>query len=283
MQTLFQTRPTLTSLIQLRATLPVSIFISPNIPFDEHGSLLNQTPGESSAALRQTAVAPPGYGEHVLDQLYDDMDISGFQTPGIQSGISSPFYSQSRSGSAENLAAITHPAPFAPAALSSRLADVSLDPSQRNDSYNSLHSATGHISPNSQALSGARSEPASANLTRSNSEEDGSPRHSGDHIHLDTEEFAELNRVPSYATAVRAPLRNRTQPLGGFVPDYQTALSAPRTPPATDLHHEILAPISENGREDGSQESRHTRLTLIRSHSADAVPSHARTQRNQAV
>lgn len=261
---------------ELRATLPVSIFISPNIPFDENGSLLNQGPGDASSSFRQNSIAPPGYGEHILDQLYDDMDITGLQTPGIQSGVSSPFYAQSRTGSAENLASITHPAPFAPAALSSRLADVSLDPSQRNASYNTIHSATGHISPGhhptATRVGGTRSDPASANLTRSNSEEDQSPRDSGEHrehVHLDPEEFAELNRVPSYATAVRAPLKNRTRPVSGLVPDYQTALSAPRTPPAVDLHHDNLGTISENGRDEDSQNHR---LGLVRSHSADAIP-----------
>ncbi|KOS17370.1 putative HECT-type ubiquitin ligase-interacting protein [Escovopsis weberi] len=57
-------------LSELRATLPVSIFISPNIPFDEHGNLVRQTPnGSKSLAQDVGPFAPPGYGEHVLDQL----------------------------------------------------------------------------------------------------------------------------------------------------------------------------------------------------------------------
>lgn len=229
----------------------MSIFISPNIPFDEHGDLVNQAPGTEAAAANTRAgtIAPPGYGEHILDQLYEDVDISGFQTPAIQSGVSSPFYSQSRSGSAENLAGMMHGAPITPAALSSRLANVSMDPSQRNTSYHSLHSASGRVSPNHG--SGPRSEAPSASLTRSNSEEEeGSDRASAEHVvHLDTAEFAELNRVPSYATAVRTPARSLVGP-GASLPDYQTALSAPRTPPATDFGPEMLAPISE-ARDDG--------------------------------
>ncbi|KAK3186277.1 hypothetical protein K4F52_005041 [Lecanicillium sp. MT-2017a] len=231
---------------ELRATLPVSIFISPNIPFDEHGDLVRQAPGaEAAGGTAQSAtIAPPGYGEHILDQLYEDVDISGFQTPAIQSGVSSPFYAQSRSGSAENLAGMVHGAAITPAALSSRLASVSMDPSQRNTSYHSSHS-TGRASP-PQGY-GARSEIPSANLTRSNSgEEEGSDRASTEHVvHLDTAEFAELNRVPSYATAVRTPARSHLGP-GAPLPDYQTALSAPRTPPASDYGPEMLAPISES-------------------------------------
>ena len=176
--------------------------------------------------------------------------MSGFQTPAVQSGVSSPFYSQSRSGSTENLASLAHPSPIAPAALSSRLADVSLDPSLRNRSYTSMHShsPSGRVSPTSGLHGSApRSEPPSQSLTRSNSEEDQSARNSTEHVDLDPAEFAELNRVPSYATAVRTPARPRAQPAAGLVPDYQTALHAPRTPPATDLNPEPLGTISEHG------------------------------------
>jgi hypothetical protein len=239
-----------TALVQLRATLPVSIFISPNIPFDEQGNLLSQNQGNGVSTNETVSIAPPGYGEHVLDQLYENVDVSGFQTPAMQSGVSSPFYSQSRSGSAENVAFLAHTGPIAPAALSSRLADVSLDPSQRNQSYTSMHSNShsGRVSPTSGAHGSApRSEPPSQSLTRSNSEEDQSARNSTEHVDLDPAEFAELNRVPSYATAVRTPARSRATTTVGLVPDYLTALHAPRTPPATDvINVEPLSTISED-------------------------------------
>ncbi|TWU77739.1 hypothetical protein ED733_008552 [Metarhizium rileyi] len=236
---------------ELRATLPVSIFISPNIPFDEQGNLLSQNQGSSGApSTENILIAPPGYGEHVLDQLYEDVDVSGFQTPAVRSGVSSPFYSQSRSGSAENLVLLPHhPPPIAPAALSSMLADVSLDSSRRNRSYTSMHShpPSGRVSPTSGPHGSApRSEPPSQSLTRSNSEEDQLAGNSTEHVDLDPAEFAELNRVPSYATAVRTPAWPRAQPAAGLVPDYQTALHAPRTPPATDVNSEPLTTISED-------------------------------------
>lgn len=189
------------------------------------------------------AIAPPGYGEHLLDQLYDEMDMSGFQTPAIQSGVSSPFYIQSRAGSQENLAALINGAPFTPSALSSRLADVSLDPTERNTAFNatSLGSAP-------------RTEPASTALTRSNSGEDdqhhspsgrqsgrASGRHSPENnIHIDESEFAVLNKVPSYSTAVRSPVVARSQAETYNLPDYQTALNTSRTPPAADAHPDPL-------------------------------------------
>ena len=225
-----------TNSAKLRATLPISIFISPNLPLDDDGNLVEgaHTP---TAEADHGAIAPPGYGEHVLDQLYDEMEMSGFQTPAIQSGVNSPFYVQSRSGSHENLAGMVSSAPFTPSALSSRLADVSLDPTQRNTSFSSL--ALG-VAP--------RSEPHSNTLTRSNSGEDETPqsgRHSPENIHIDESEFAELNKVPSYSTAVRSPVVSRTQAETFNLPDYQTALNAPRTPPAMDNHLPILEESTE--------------------------------------
>lgn len=200
------------------------------MPLDEQGNLVSQNPGGGAQPSDSGAVAPPGYGEHVLDQLYDEVDVSGLMTPGIQSGVSSPFYAQSRSGSMENLASLN--APFPPAALSSRLADVSIDPANRN--------------PPSPPVA-PRSEPQSTALSRSNSGENESGRESPE-IGVDTSEFADLSRVPSYQTAVRTPARSRAQSGSIVLPDYNTALSAPSTPPATDLHigHDILAPITED-------------------------------------
>ncbi|KJZ73208.1 hypothetical protein HIM_07405 [Hirsutella minnesotensis 3608] len=236
---------------ELRATLPVSIFISPNVPFDENGTLVDQTPGIAPTEQDTAVLAPPGYGEHVLDQLYEDVDVTGFQTPAIQSGVCSPsyFYAMSRAGSSENLAALANNDPITPAALSSRLADVPLDAPRRNSSYTSMHSVMGRGSPPSGSSGNAhRSEPHSGNLTRSNSQDDCSRRNSVEHYEPDEADLAELNRVPSYATAVRTPARSRTQTGGVPVPDYQTALSAPRTPPATDVTFEQLTAIAEDVR-----------------------------------
>lgn len=216
------------------------------MPLDEQGNLVDQSPASPAAEEQELGtIAPPGYGEHVLDQLYENVDMSGFQTPGIQSGVSSPFYGLSRAGSSENLSAsLNHSRPVAPAALSSRLADVSLDPSQRNSSYTSMTSIAGRISPTSAPA--PRSEPHSTALTRSNSAEEDSQRNSAEHIDLDPVEFAELNKVPSYATAVRTPARSRATSDSLGLPDYQTALSAPRTPPAADLILDPLTTISED-------------------------------------
>lgn len=224
--------------MQLRATLPVSIFISPNAPLDENGDVIDPNAAAAASDESQDAaqIAPPGYGDHVLDQLYDD-DMTGFQTPGGVSGVNSPFYVHSRAGSSENLASMVHGGPVPPADLSSRLAHVSDDPTERNTAFNSTIGLS----------TLARSEPNSTNLTRSNSGEEtpSSGRDSPQHVHIDDPEngLSDMSRVPSYSTAVRTRAPTDTFSL----PDYQTALNAPRTPPATDTLNELLTPISEDG------------------------------------
>ncbi|KAJ0380906.1 hypothetical protein COL26b_000746 [Colletotrichum chrysophilum] len=228
---------------ELRATLPVSIFISPNMPLDEHGVLVDQNPGTTPAAAEAavTRIAPPGYGEHVLDQLYEDVDMSGFQTPALQSGFSSPFYAQSRAGSSENLAGLamsnSHSHGVAPAALSQRLHNVSLDPSQRNTSFNSLNAITEDVAFPTSNPTGQSSQSHSAALTRQNSNEEHSNSHSSGPSgrnspeHLDFPDMATLSKVPSYTTAIKTPARRGTTDA---LPDYFSAMSAPNTPPASE-------------------------------------------------
>ncbi|WQF83799.1 Putative arrestin-like, immunoglobulin E-set [Colletotrichum destructivum] len=240
---------------ELRATLPVSIFISPNMPLDEHGVLVDQAPG-APAQAEITRIAPPGYGEHVLDQLYEDVDMSGFQTPGfqtpgiqtpgVQSGFSSPFYAQSRAGSSENLAsfAMMNGHGVAPAALSSRLQNVSLDPTHRNTSFNSLNAITEDVAAPTSVPTGASSQSHSTALTRQNSAEDHPNSHSSGRAspeHLDFPDMATLSKVPSYTTAVKTPLR-RGAGSSDALPDYFSAMSAPNTPPASEVP--IADPLS---------------------------------------
>ncbi|KAL1903355.1 hypothetical protein Sste5346_000641 [Sporothrix stenoceras] len=111
---------------ELRATLPLTIFISPNIPLDEQGNLTAPTGSATANATGLSTIAPPGYGEHVLDQLYDEVDVHNLQTPAPMSAVQSPMYGMSRAGSSENLASMNNPSiPVHPGALTSRLQDVS--------------------------------------------------------------------------------------------------------------------------------------------------------------
>ncbi|KAK1988071.1 arrestin [Colletotrichum cereale] len=242
---------------ELRATLPISIFISPNMPLDEHGVLVDQAPG-APAQPEVTRIAPPGYGEHVLDQLYEDVDMSGFQTPGVQSGFSSPFYAQSRAGSSENLASLAMMSGhgIAPAALSSRLQNVSLDPTHRNTSFNSLNAITEDVAAPTSVPTGASSQTHSTALTRQNSAEDHPNGHSSGRAspeHLDFTDMATLSKVPSYTTAVKTPLR-RGAGSSDALPDYFSAMSAPNTPPASEVPvADPLSMIPETHENAGSE------------------------------
>ncbi|KAL2146748.1 hypothetical protein VTI28DRAFT_2583 [Corynascus sepedonium] len=218
---------------ELRATLPVSIFISPNMPLDEAGNLVRQLP---NGASRDVAIAPPAYEEHQLDELYQDIDPVNLHSPiGGRSGVSSPFLGHSRAGSAENLPALLQSAPIHPDVLASRLHNMSLEERHRNASWNSNLSGVGAPlrtdSTSRTADESHMSPPPSAPLTRHNSG-DGPSGSNTPPEHLDYPDTAELSKVPSYHTAVKTPVRVQAADVYGL-PDYQTALSAPSSPPGT--------------------------------------------------
>ncbi|SPO04873.1 related to ROD1 - O-dinitrobenzene,calcium and zinc resistance protein [Cephalotrichum gorgonifer] len=178
---------------ELRATLPVSIFISPNIPLDEEGNLAHQTPGESVLLSEEGIAAPPGYGQHVLDQIYEDVVYGGFQTPEDRSGTNSPYYLPSAITSSEDLTQL-HDAngDALTAALAARLQRMT-DARSRRNSVVSLESAHIH----------------SEGLSRQTSNEGVTTPSSAEHID-DSDLMGELNKVPSYATALKTPARPRS-------------------------------------------------------------------------
>lgn len=221
---------------ELRATLPVSIFISPNMPLDQDGNLVRQLP--TGAAHEAANIAPPAYEHHRLDQLYDDIDPMGIHSPiGGRSGVNSPFRALSRAGSTENLHAMAHGAPVQPDQLAHRLHSMSLDERHRNTSWNSTTgtAAPGQASRAESLLPAAGDDaaqhtpPPSAPLTRHNS---GEPSGSSTPPeHLDFPEISELSKVPSYQTAVKTPVSRPRVSEGLALPDYRTALSAPSSAP----------------------------------------------------
>jgi len=215
---------------ELRAVLPVHLFISPHIGINENGTLVDQSPAATQAPVQH---APPNYGEHVLDQLYADMDTSGIMTPAVQSGMNTPFYSHSRGGSVDNLATENNHSPSgaqngapSPDALSNRLQDLHMSSRttiSRNNSFRRLpenHSGGNTPHHHSGNQSTAQSRRAS--------EEDDTRLASGPSTpeHID---YADFTKVPSYQTAVKTPVP-RTNPLDARLPDYETAISAPPSP-----------------------------------------------------
>jgi hypothetical protein len=233
---------------ELRATLPVSIFISPNMPLDEEGNLVRQLP--NGASREAATAAPPAYEHHRLDQLYEDIDPVSLHSPiGGRSGVSSPFRGHSRAGSTENLPALlSQGVPIQPDLLAHRLHSMSLEQRNRNMSWNSNLSAAGAVSRTDSAPHAGdeslMSPPPSAPLTRHNSGDEASGPDTPPE-HLDFPEIAELSKVPSYQTAVKTPVR----PLAsdGFaLPDYQTALSAPSSPPRSPQLTATTPSIADN-------------------------------------
>jgi hypothetical protein len=231
------------------------------MPIDESGNLLDQTPN-GSFSVDVDAHAPPLYGEHILDQLYADIDHSGFRTPAPQSGMSTPYYNQSRSrsGSNENITSLDGIAgtEVRPDALSSRLQslDVGLSSSSRNNSsffrrgnasgsggntplphgYSSTGSMQNSVPRSFDHSLDESSLPHSNPLSRRTSEEDsvdgqGSGRITGRHTpeHIDYSEI-DLSKVPSYTTAIRAPARGMSYNDAEALPNYETAISAPPSP-----------------------------------------------------
>lgn len=179
--------------------------------------------------------APPLYGEHQLDTLYNDLDPTGYMTPaGSLSTHGTPF-SRSRRGSADNLASMnTMTTSVLPTALQSRLSSLDNTPSIQVPSSHILDtpSTSERIS-----LAGAQVLPLNdSSLDTPNADENrqdagvATPRRTSDH---DSEhsgahhvEFSpeEMCKVPSYSTALRS---HPQTPISEVPPTYQSATSQP--------------------------------------------------------
>jgi hypothetical protein len=172
-------------------------------------------------------------------------------TPAPQSGMNTPFGDLSRSGSSENVASLGDIAnvpdgAVPPAALSSRLQN--LNAGSRNSSFLRRQAAsvsgsggnTPHSVPHHDGAGyvehGDHSADHSSPLSRRTSEEDNlnfSNMTSGQHTpeHIDYSDLGDLTKVPSYSTAVRAPIRGLS--YSEALPNYDTAISAPPSPERT--------------------------------------------------
>lgn len=233
------------------------------MPLTSDGCLVDQTP-LSTQTTNVVQHAPPLYGEHILDQLYADMDQSGLMTPAPQSGMNTPFYSQSRRGSHEDLSSSLSTAPHPngavpPAALSSRLQN--LNATSRNNSFRRLPGGAGsgsntpHPPPHSDGEPGYFDQPPSGQhsnpLSRRTSEEEQhnsmSNPTSGYHTpeHIDYSELGDLSKVPSYTTALKAPIRSMS--YTDALPNYDAAISAPPSPPEGSSHPGTPAAGLANG------------------------------------
>lgn len=220
--------------------MPVYIFLSPNLPIDENHNLVNQTGQGAIVADALNDLTPPQYGEHQFDQLYSEIDTSGYATPGgPMSGFNTPMQARSRSVSGDNITTIEamRSSEFPINALQNRLNNLEGHlPRDRSNLSASLE--TDHDSPSApvenvdnrdQHATNVSSDPPDLrepadqgrgnSLSRSASEdsaEGASAAQSPSHVEFTAEDLA---KVPSYTTA----LRSNPRMLSSGLPTYQSA------------------------------------------------------------
>ena len=235
---------------QLVCKIPIKLFISPNLPIDRNQHVCPGPNRVTDAALNEqetTLVAPPTYGAHHLDELYTDIDTSGFVTPrtvsASGSGANTPYYGHSRAGSSEDIASLAQAAggTFSGVAAGntegvsatavqsqlSSLQDQGSSHQARLQGYQSQsHTPAGsgssadYFNP-SHGRASRHSPQGSQSLSRRTSYERGLSE-------IANMALTDLSRVPSYNTAVQTP-RPET-PADTSLPTYEAATSRPPTP-----------------------------------------------------
>jgi hypothetical protein len=225
---------------QLLVKNQVRLFISPNLPPNEDQSVTVDASVLNAEAMREEANqnAPPIYGLHQMDELYNDIDPSGFLTPGgalsmANSGANTPMYGHSRSGSVEDLPSLNALAQAnhggaSAAALQHRLSNLNLNRDSRAPRYApTRHHSSGGSTPYDDGLH-------------------------PDYFHQGDYDMDALTRTPSYNTAVRTP---SVAPIAEGLPTYDYAISRPSSPshtpisehssPSPDSHIDSLAQETE--------------------------------------
>lgn len=284
---------------ELRASLPVQLFISPNHLIDEDNEIHSAVPTNH---LQDVTAVPPRYDEHIYDRLWDDIPHD-YNTP-LPSGANTPAL-LSRNNSSENLTAYGMPrglASLSPPSLdfmarlgrsrsaerpgtSSSISASSSDRASAEDLQASLAAASeGAHAPSSANTvghniaideRGRRIGILSAGNTRPNSPEEVDRANSlqvpfqlpHPALTLTPLNVNELSRVPSYRTAMKA----RPQDLGediSSLPRYEgEGMSRPTSPPDNHpLSRDPSPPLSMVRRLGFTLRSGH-----MHSHSAEHV------------
>lgn len=195
--------------------------------------------------------APPLYGEHTFDQLYSELDPSGYRTPGPGSGPGTPFGPLSRNMSSENLASMNaltntdisasalhhrltnlntspHHHPATPGAMTPGIATPGdgLHGSQSPTDGHAIHRQLGvpndYFGPSSGSNSHSQGSPELSRRPSDEVEHDGIPSGMATPFHPQYAEVETLSRVPSYSTAVRCAVRPRDSGL----PDYSAVIAS---------------------------------------------------------
>ncbi|KAI9681842.1 MAG: hypothetical protein M1829_000587 [Trizodia sp. TS-e1964] len=232
---------------ELRASLPVAIFISPQLPIGDNNIVSQNLTG--TQALRDLgSFAPPLYGEHQFDQLYSDIDPSGFITPAAigESGMNTPRIALSRNVSSEALQSHYSPrgVPVAPSALSSRLQNLPDIGSHHEASKLSSANRTNERTPSGSSYTesgppspGRDSDHSSNPLSRRGSEERRVESPDIQYVHKDLDPVA-LSQVPSYFTAITNDSRT---PISVSLPHYNVVVVEPLALARAAPHKPALA------------------------------------------
>lgn len=225
--------------MQLRATLPVSIFISPHLAIDENNHLLEQTLQSNRRTADDFAQqAPPLYGEHRFDQLYSELDPNGYRTPGPGSGPGTPFGGHSRNLSTENLASMNAltTTDISASALHSRLTNLSATPVGHHSPGEAPHDSPGdghavhrqlgvppdYFGASSGSNSHSHGSPDLSHRTSDEVDHEIIPSGMATPFHPHYDEVETLSRVPSYSTAVRSTVR----PCDTGLPNYNAVMAS---------------------------------------------------------
>lgn len=160
--------------------------------------------------------APPLYGEHRLDRIYEGIDPNDFLTPGVLSGVATPFNGTTHNASTENLSTLSHAAHSS--ALDSRLRNLQLNDADFHPLSRPIIPQR-HSSQENAEASSDHGTPFANGYTIDNSGlHDSPPQPAYD--------MEALERKPSYATAIRTPVPLSTSEP----PTYALATSRPPSP-----------------------------------------------------
>lgn len=246
------------------------IFISPNLPLNEQNQVMN--PNDLSVQVIQNLEqhAPPMYGEHQFDQLYSNVDPSGFVTPGGASGINTPFNLHSRNASMEDVSMNnTAEAEISANVLQNRLYNIQDHGSSRHardrsatvvpgslpgeptDEESSVrHNSVPHIDTSSNSAGSTHRPSPSHPLSRRTSDDDATPTAPPQTLrpeaqHIEMNDMNEIFRLPSYGRAVRTPVRTSANE---GPPTYQAAVTSssalPHPPPSAPVQAHTAGPTS---------------------------------------
>ena len=183
---------------------------------DTNGSLL----GELQAA-------PPNYGSHQLDPLYQDVEteLGGYQTP--FSGAATPRFTPSRRGSGENVAVTPNEPYQIPRELNARLKAIAENsqPTSASESQTMDASSPGTSQRPSPGASRTNSVFDASAISQLRNVAAAGERDSRENSAFNMDE---LIRLPSFNTAQHAPLPRRHE--SDAPPTYEATISQPPSP-----------------------------------------------------